>query len=190
MDDLTHDLQQLCRRNRDGSHATQDDRKHSLTLAAQQLREAGFRQMRATSLKGKHVEALLARWQREGLAVGTIKNRLAHLRWWAEKIDKAGLLPKDNTQLGIADRRYVTNISKAVELGPELGRISDPHVRMSLNCRRHLGCGGRRRSSSGPAMPTGAIILCSRAPGPRVGASAASRSPHPNNASCSRQSTS
>lgn len=139
MDDLTHDLQQLCRRNRDGSHATQDDRKHSLTLAAQQLREAGFRQMRAMSLKGKHVEALLARWQREGLAVGTIKNRLAHLRWWAEKIDKAGLLPKDNTQLGIADRRYVTNISKAVELGPELGRISDPHVRMSLQLQAAFG---------------------------------------------------
>lgn len=139
MDDLTHDLQQLCRRNRDGSHATQDDRKHSLTLAAQQLREAGFRQMRATSLKGKHVEALLARWQREGLAVGTIKNRLAPLRWWAEKIDKAGLLPKDNSQLGIADRRYVTNISKAVELGSELSRITDPHVRMSLQLQAVFG---------------------------------------------------
>ena len=34
---------------------------------ARQLREAGFRQMRATSLKGKHVETLLQRWQAEGL---------------------------------------------------------------------------------------------------------------------------
>jgi hypothetical protein len=35
--------------------------QRSLTLAAHQLREAGFRQMRASSLKGKHFEALLQR---------------------------------------------------------------------------------------------------------------------------------
>lgn len=67
MDDLTYTLRQLCLHNRDGSHATQADRQRSLSLAARQLREAGFRQMRATSLKGKHVETLLQRWQAEGL---------------------------------------------------------------------------------------------------------------------------
>nr|WP_316896558.1 phage integrase N-terminal domain-containing protein [Ralstonia mannitolilytica] len=81
MDDLTYTLRQLCQRNRDGSHATQADRQRSLILAARQLREASFRQMRATSLKGKHVGALLQRWQAEGLSVGTLKNRMAHLRW-------------------------------------------------------------------------------------------------------------
>ncbi|MGV6942893.1 phage integrase N-terminal domain-containing protein [Stenotrophomonas maltophilia] len=86
MDDLTYTLRQLCLRNPDGSHATQADRQRSLHLAARQLREAGFRQMRATSLKGKHVEALLQRWQAEGLSAGTLKNRMAHLRWWAEKV--------------------------------------------------------------------------------------------------------
>jgi hypothetical protein len=113
MDDLTYTLRQLCLRNRDGSHTTQADRQRSLSLAARQLREAGFRQMRATSLKGKHVGALLQRWQAEGLSTGTIKNRMAHLRWWAEKVGKAGILPADNTRLGIPDRRYVTNESKA-----------------------------------------------------------------------------
>jgi hypothetical protein len=90
MDDLTFTLRQLCLRNRDGSHAAQADRQRSLSLAACQLREAGFRQMRSTSLKGKHVETLLQRWQGEGLSAGTLKNRLAHLRWWAEKVGKAG----------------------------------------------------------------------------------------------------
>ena len=47
-----------CQRNRDGIHATQADRLRTLTLASRQLREAGFRQMRAGSLKGKHVEVL------------------------------------------------------------------------------------------------------------------------------------
>ncbi|GAB1833535.1 integrase domain-containing protein [Achromobacter xylosoxidans] len=139
MDDLTYTLRQLCQRNRDGSHATQADRQRSLTLAACQLREAGFRQMRATSLKGKHVEALLQRWQAEGLSAGTIKNRMAHLRWWAEKVGKAGILPTDNTRLGIPDRRYVTNESKAKELDDRLDKIIDPYVRMSLRLQAAFG---------------------------------------------------
>jgi len=139
MDDLTYTLRQLCLRNRDGSHATQADRQRSLSLAARQLCEAGFRQMRATSLKGKHVEALLQRWQAEGLSAGTLKNRMAHLRWWAEKVGKAGILPADNTKLGIPERRYVTGESKAKELGDRLDRITDPHVRMSLRLQAAFG---------------------------------------------------
>ncbi|AVT00727.1 integrase [Paracidovorax avenae] len=139
MDDLTYTLRQLYLRNRDGSHATQADRQRSLSLAARQLREAGFRQMRATSLKGKHVEALLQRWQAEGLSVGTLKNRMAHLRWWAEKVGKAGILPADNTKLGIPERRYVTNESKAKELGEGLDRITDSHVHMSLRLQAAFG---------------------------------------------------
>lgn len=139
MDDLTYTLRQLCLRNRDGSHATQADRQRSLSLAARQLRETGFRQMRATSLKGKHVEALLQRWQAEGLSTGTLKNRMAHLRWWAEKVGKAGILPADNTKLGIPERRYVTNESKAKELGDRLDRLTDPHVRMSLRLQAAFG---------------------------------------------------
>lgn len=139
MDDLTYTLRQLCLRNRDGSHATQADRQRSLSLAAHQLREAGFRQMRATSLKGKHVEALLQRWQAEGLSTGTLKNRMAHLRWWAEKVGKAGILPADNTRLGIPERRYVTNENKAKELGDRLDRITDPHVLMSLRLQAAFG---------------------------------------------------
>ncbi|NDL63729.1 phage integrase N-terminal domain-containing protein [Acerihabitans arboris] len=132
MDDLTYALRQLCRRNRDGSHATQADRIRSLTLVSRQLREAGFRQMRVTSLKGKHVAVLLERWQGEGLPAGTIKNRLAHLRWWAEKVGKAGVIPADNTQLGIPERRFVASENKARVLGDSWDKVNDPFVRMSL----------------------------------------------------------
>jgi integrase len=139
MDDLTYSLRQLFRRNRDGSHATQADRQGVLTLAARQLRAAGFRQMRATSLKEKHVEVLLKRWQAEGLSVGTLKNRLAHLRWWAEKVGKAGVIPADNAQLGIPKRRFVADENKARDLGNGLDRIRDPHVRMSLVLQEAFG---------------------------------------------------
>jgi hypothetical protein len=68
MDDLTYELRQLCRRNRDNSHKTQANRLSGLTLIGRQLRELGFRNMRASSLKGKHVEALLARWEAEDVS--------------------------------------------------------------------------------------------------------------------------
>lgn len=139
MDDLAYTLRVLCQRNRDGSHATQADRLRTLTLASRQLREAGFRQVRAGSLKGKHVQVLLRRWQDEGLSAGTLKNRVAHLRWWAEKVGKAGLIPADNACLAIPDRRFVTNEDKARELGDSLARIGDPYVRASLALQQAFG---------------------------------------------------
>jgi integrase len=139
MDDLTHTLRVLCQRNRDGSYATQADRLRTLTLASRQLKEAGFRRMRASSLKNKHVEALLGRWQADGLSAGTLKNRLAHLRWWAEKVGRAGIMPADNAQLAIPNRRLATNENKARQLGDNLEQVSDPHVRMSLELQQQFG---------------------------------------------------
>jgi integrase len=139
MDDLTHTLRELCYRNRDGSHATQRDRLRILMLASRQLREAGFRQMRATSLKGRHVDLLVERWQREGLTAGTLKNRVAHLRWWAEKVGKAGVIPPDNVHLAIPERQFVTNEDKSRNLDGKLERVSDPYVRMSLTLQEAFG---------------------------------------------------
>ena len=79
MRDLNYELKQMCRRSRDGSYATQRDRERVLDLVANQLQELGYRHMSAASLKPKHVERLVARWQAEGLAVGTLKNRMAEL---------------------------------------------------------------------------------------------------------------
>jgi site-specific recombinase XerC len=136
----------MCRRNRDGSHATQADRVRSLTLAARQLGEAGLRQMRASSLKGRHVDALVGRWQEEGLSAGTMKNRLSHLRWWAEKIGKPGLIPADNARLGIPQRKYAMNENKAAELGDRLERVTGAHVRISLELKQAFGL--RREEST------------------------------------------
>src|SRR5690606_22713513 len=131
MDNLTYTLRQLCDRNRDGSHATQGDRESCLKLMARQLKEAGFRQMKATSLNGKHVDVLLERWRNDGLSAGTLKNRLAHLRWWAEKVGKEGLIASSNVQLGVPKRVFVTNENKAAELADKLDKVSDPYARVS-----------------------------------------------------------
>lgn len=120
---------------------TQAQRMKSLTLIARQLKEAGFRNMHATSLKGKHVDALLERWDSEHLSVGTIKNRMSHLRYWAQKVGKAGVIPADNARLGIPQRHYSGNGgSRAKDLNSgHLDRVTDAHVHMSLRLQQAFG---------------------------------------------------
>jgi hypothetical protein len=140
MKDLNHQLKQMCHRNRDGSYATQRDRERMLDLMAKQLHEGGFRHMTAASLKPKHVEHLVTRWQAEGLSIGTIKNRMAELRWWAEKVGKPNVVMRDNSQYGIAHRQHVAQASKARTLGGnELARVTDPYSAMSLRLQAAFG---------------------------------------------------
>ena len=91
MRDLNRDFKQLGQRNRDGSFSTQATREALLTLVANQLHEGGFRHLRAAGLGARHVEHLVGRWHAEGLSPGTFKNRMAALRWLAEKIGKDNL---------------------------------------------------------------------------------------------------
>ena len=72
--------------------------------------------------------------------MGTIKNRMAELRWWAEKIGKQNVIARDNDHYGIGNRQYVTNVSKARQLtGGDLARIMDPYTAMSLRLQAAFG---------------------------------------------------
>lgn len=139
MDKLTWQLIELQKHNRDGSMATQKNRRETLTLAAKQLKQSGFNQMNVNALKGKHVTKLTQKWRADGLAAGTIKNRMAHLRWWASKVNAAHKIPS-NDQLEIDRRVYVTHENKAVELTPEhLEKVADPNIRYSLQLQAQFG---------------------------------------------------
>jgi len=151
MRNLNYELKEMCRRNRDGSYATQRDREWVLDQMANQLREMGFGQMAANSVKPKHVLALVERWKMEGLAIGTIKNRMTELRWWAEKIGKQNVIARSNKNYGIANRQYVTNVSKARELtGGDLSKVTDPYTRLSLKLQAAFGL---RRAESIKIQP-------------------------------------
>jgi hypothetical protein len=148
---LNYELKQLCYRNRDGSYATQADRLRILQLTADQLHACGFQRLQATGLKPKHIEALTRRWQAEQLNPGTIKNRMAQLRWWAEKIGKSSVIAKDNTVYGIPDRELVSSVNKARELTQaDLSRITDPYTRVSLQLQAAFGL---RRAESIKIQP-------------------------------------
>ena len=140
MRNLNYQLKQLCQRNRDGSYATQRNRERLLSLMADQLNMLGYRGLRAQSLKPKHVEALVTKWRQEELSVGTVKNRMAALRWWAQKVDRRNVIARSNDHYGIPERRFVSSESKAQQVGEaDLERVRDPHVRMSLELQQAFG---------------------------------------------------
>ncbi len=138
--DLEYELKGICRRNRDGSRMTQAQREQRLRRAARELHGLGYRNMHASSLKPKHVQALVKQWQERELSAGTIKNRLADLRWWAEKVGKPAVVANDNTYYGIEQRVFVAERSKAQTLSPgQLELVRDEHARMSLRLQAAFG---------------------------------------------------
>ena len=140
MRDLNYQLKQLCRDNRDGSYGTQVQRERMLTLIANQLHGVGYRRMNAKSLRPKHIEALTQLWLRSGAAAGTMKNRMSAVRWWARKVNKQNVVARSNDHYGLPRRQYVSGASKAKTIESEqLARITDPHVRLSLELQQAFG---------------------------------------------------
>lgn len=148
---LNHQLKQLCRHNREGSFGTQVRRERELTLMANQLHELGYRGMNCHSLKPKHVEALIQHWLKAGVAIGTIKNRMAAFRWWARKVDRQNVVARSNDHYGIPNRQFVTDGSKARSVSAaDLDKVRDPHIRMSLELQQAFGL---RREEAIKFMP-------------------------------------
>jgi integrase len=140
MKDLNYQLMKLCRANRDGSFSTQATRRRILDRLANQLQEMGYKHMQAKSLKPKHVDALVSLWKDQGLSIGTLKNLLSGLRWWAGHVGKADMIPKDNRAFDIGKRSQVAKESKAQELDErKLEKISDAYVRLSLQLQAEFG---------------------------------------------------
>lgn len=136
---LKFELRQMCARNADGSHATQAARVRNLQLFADQLKDMGFVHLTPQRLKTKHVNALVKLWKEQEIAVGTLKNRMAHLRWWAEKIAKQNIIPRTNDALNIERRIYVATESKAISVTEQLEKIPDERLKVSLRLQEQFG---------------------------------------------------
>ena len=104
MRQLHFDLLRLLEDDRQGSHGSRRARRYVLAQAVETLHQLGYRGLRARGLKGRHIKALVAEWRRQGLADGTVKNRMAHLRWLANKIGKPGIMRRDNASYGVGAR--------------------------------------------------------------------------------------
>ena len=161
MRQLNFDLKRLQERHREGGFVTRRDRSYALAQAANTLHELGFKRLRAAGFRRKHTDALVREWQRRGLSTGTLKNRMAHLRWWARHVGRPGAVGT-NAAHGIANRTYVTNRDKGRALDAErLALVRDPHVAMSLRLQAAFGL---RREEAIKFMPSyadrgGSVVL-------------------------------
>jgi len=155
MKNLNFQLRKLCRENRDGSYSTQANRARLLELIANQLHKLGYKDMRANSLRPKHVEALVKHWFKNGVTKGTIKNRMTSLRWWARKVGRRSVIANANSFYGIGSRTYVAKVSKAQALTEiQIYRIRDGYVRLSVRLQAAFGL---RREESIKFSPSYAI---------------------------------
>ena len=137
---LKQQLRTLCARRREGSFSTQATRRRLLDVIAADLKTLGFRHMQLTSLKPKHVWALVRHWEDRELSTATVKNRMAALRWWAGHTRNTAAVAKSNDHYGIEKRTYVAEKSKAAELeAQKLDRVTDPYVALSLRLQREFG---------------------------------------------------
>lgn len=155
MNKLEYQLMQICHRNRDGSFATQSNRREMLSLFSRELREIGYKvnNLNPHDLKGRHVNALIKKWQLEAKSTGTIKNRMSALRWLFEKIGKPEVV-KENAVYGIENRQYVTNQNKSISINDlDLSKI-DPFIAQSLHLQ---DCFGLRREESMKFQPIYAL---------------------------------
>ena len=120
-------------------------------MIANQLYTLGYRHMSAQSLKPKHIEGLVKSWQAEGLSAGAMKNRLASIRWWAEKVNRQNVVARSNDHYGIPDRQFVTQCVQG-QGGGVAGPGQDPRspCRMSLELQQAFGL---RREEAIKFMP-------------------------------------
>ncbi|HVV67971.1 MAG TPA: phage integrase N-terminal domain-containing protein [Gammaproteobacteria bacterium] len=134
---LLRSLYNTLSHSHEGAYATRADRQVVLTSTMKELVGLGYKIASVQQLKEKHITALVTYWQRKGLTVGTVKNRLAALRYLAKQIRKSSIIPS-NKALQIGARKQIAISNKSIH-SVNFARITDPHVQMSLQLQRVFG---------------------------------------------------
>lgn len=142
MRDLVYSVSVLCKHNKDGSFGTAAERQKSLKAAMQSLSDAGYGIRDVKQLKGKHIRYLVEKWKSDpNISTGTIKNRMSHLRWLAERIGNPRIVERTNSSYHIENRKYVDNHSNKAKslLESNLERLTDDFVKYSLRLQQEFG---------------------------------------------------
>ena len=123
--------------NRDGSFATQSNRKAILLKVCKDLKACGFDKVTQKNFGAKHCYKLKDFWAGQGLSNATIKNRMACVRWLGSKFGKE--LPS-NDKLAVEHRVYSDNTKqKAKEIDfNKLNQLSERH-QLSIQLQRQFG---------------------------------------------------
>lgn len=141
MQDLVWSMLGLIKENHCSSYASQGSRYDRLKQAANVLAIKNPKLTDVKNIKTKHIDQLIQGWLDKGLKAGTIKNRVADLRWLARKINKQNIVKRENADYGIPDRVYVDNdTNRAKDLTQDdLARLTDPYTRYALRLQQAFG---------------------------------------------------
>lgn len=144
MDHLAHDLKQMTLNSGGGAIRTRVQRTTGLQLIARELRAMGHDLPSARSIKPKHIEKLVAKWKADGLATGTIKNRLSWVRFWTAGARKGSVVARDNAALGVALRSTFNGNRAGATTGAQLAKLGE---RDALAVRLQMAFGMRVEES-------------------------------------------
>lgn len=141
MRDLVYSVKTILNHNRDGSFGTQAEREKVLKMAMEELSHSQFKIHDCSQLKGKHIRFLVEDWIDQGLSTGTLKNRMSHLRWLAEKIGNPRIVERSNSSYNIDNRKYVDNaVNKAKKLSTsDLDALESKFLKYSLRLQQEFG---------------------------------------------------
>lgn len=135
--DLQYSIKQVLFRSHEGSLNARADRYTLLMKFAADTVDSGYKLRHVLGLKQKHIEAAVQAWQKQNIKVGTIKNRLSAIRFLAEKIGKANIVPS-NKALTIPARKSTPSINRAIH-NPDFSGITNQYVLISLQLQRVFG---------------------------------------------------
>jgi hypothetical protein len=136
---LIQSIYSILKHNLDGPFEIQNARKYCLYQAAEDLLAGGYKLHHIKGIKQKHVMYLTQFWKSRDIGNATLKNRMAHIRWLVEKLNKPNMVSSSDA-LGIGRRQYVTKDNKALSLeNINLNKISNPYVYVQVHLQRHLG---------------------------------------------------
>lgn len=144
MDALAYDLKNLTLGSGEGSYLTRNQRHRGLQLMARELSALGFKLPAASSLKPRHVEALIQYWRSARLSAGTMKNRMGWLRWWSAKVRKANVVPRENDAVGIENRHAFNGNRAHATRGEQIAALP---ARLQLALKLQMAFGLRLEES-------------------------------------------
>ena len=133
-------LENILQHNRDGSYGTQAARADVLHQLINDLHQHGYSAFKLDKIGSRHIEAAVKDWQSKGLSNATMANRLSHLRWLSQKLNKQNIVPRTNKELGIGRRSFVAAIDKSNELpGQQAMRNFTDREQLSMQLARTFG---------------------------------------------------
>lgn len=138
MDALSYDLKTIALGNGEGSYLTRCQRHRGLQLIARELAALGFKLPAARSLKPRHIEALANHWRASHLSPGTMKNRMGWVRWWAAKIRKSNVVPRQNEAIGIGDRAAYNGNRARITTGDKISGLPG-RIQLALKLQMAFG---------------------------------------------------